>query len=252
MPDGSVQTAAASTRSAFRFRASARGDGFLIGVAIAAAIALLALAWFGLRQARDRIVAHEAAQLGERWGRYLVVAVPDLPDKLNYLGLHSLDQTLIDGIIRSGGITRYKLFDRAGVAVFAARRADRGLYYADRPYFRDQVMQGRPHHLVKTDTAPDGNERTYGETYFPIVANGRFAFAVDKDTMPYKGVSITGPAEVVGDDVVDSIALVKELAVQYVGPEGGPAFGEYIAAIPGVHVTLVLHIENWESWDYSS
>ena len=85
-----------------------------------------------------------------------------------------------------------------------------------------------------------------------LVANGRFAFAVDKDTMPYKGVSITGPAEVVGDDVVDSIALVKELAVRYVGPEGGPAFGEYIAAIPGVHVTLVLHIENWESWDYSS
>lgn len=84
-----------------------------------------------------------------------------------------------------------------------------------------------------------------------IAANGRFGFAVDVDTMPYKGVSITGAAEVVGDDVVDSIALVKELAIQYVGPDGGPGFGEYIAAIPGTHVTLVLHIDAWESWDYS-
>lgn len=84
-----------------------------------------------------------------------------------------------------------------------------------------------------------------------IAANGRFAITIDKDSMPYRGVTLSGAAEVVRNDVIDSLALVKELAIQYVGPEGGPGYGEYIASMPGEHVTLVLHVEHWESWDYS-
>jgi hypothetical protein len=55
----------------------------------------------------------------------------------------------------------------------------------------------------------------------------------------------------VGNDVVDSLALVRELAIQYVGPEGGPGYGDFIASMPGEHVTLVLHVDDVESWDYS-
>jgi PPOX class probable F420-dependent enzyme len=84
-----------------------------------------------------------------------------------------------------------------------------------------------------------------------IRATGRFSMTVDKDTFPYKGVSVGGPARTAGDDEVDSVALVRELAVEYMGPEAGPGMGDYIAAIPGEHLTLVLDIEDTELWDYS-
>ena len=84
-----------------------------------------------------------------------------------------------------------------------------------------------------------------------IAATGRFSLTVDKDTVPYKGATVGGRAEVVTNDVVDSIALVKDLAVAYAGPEAGPGMGAYIAGIPAEHVTLVLHVDETEAWDYS-
>lgn len=84
-----------------------------------------------------------------------------------------------------------------------------------------------------------------------IVATGKYAMTVDVDTMPYKGVTVTGPARVASNDEIDSIALVKRLAVAYVGPEGGPGFAEYVASMPGEHVTLVLDVAQHESWDFS-
>ena len=78
-----------------------------------------------------------------------------------------------------------------------------------------------------------------------------FGAPVDKDTMPYKGVSVTGPARIATNEEMDSIALVKALALRYVGPEGGPGYGEYVASMPGEHVTLVLDVADIESWDYS-
>ena len=82
-----------------------------------------------------------------------------------------------------------------------------------------------------------------------VMATGKFALAFDKDDLPYMGVSFTGTATAVTDD--DPVALVKELAVTYVGPEGGPAFGEYIASVPGERVVLVLTPTEHESWDFS-
>lgn len=84
-----------------------------------------------------------------------------------------------------------------------------------------------------------------------IAATGRHSFVVDVDTMPYKGASVGGAARIARDDEVDSLALVRRLAVAYLGPEAGPGFGEYIAAMPGEHVTLVLEVDHHESWDYS-
>jgi len=94
---------------------------------------------------------------------------------------------------------------------------------------------------------------TFGESRKArnIAATGRYSLTVDKDTLPYKGTTVGGRAEVVANDVVDSIALVKDLAVAYAGPAAGPRMGEYIAAMPGEHVALVLHVDETESWDYS-
>lgn len=84
-----------------------------------------------------------------------------------------------------------------------------------------------------------------------IAATGKYALTVDKDTMPYKGVTVSGAAKVVPQGEMDSIALVKGLAMAYVGPEGGPGYGEFVASMPGEHVTLVLDVDRTESWDYS-
>lgn len=84
-----------------------------------------------------------------------------------------------------------------------------------------------------------------------IAATGRYSLTVDKDTLPYKGATVGGRAEVVTSDVVDSIALVKDLAIAYAGPDAGPGMGAYIAGMPGEHVALVLHVDDTESWDYT-
>jgi PPOX class probable F420-dependent enzyme len=84
-----------------------------------------------------------------------------------------------------------------------------------------------------------------------IIATGKYAITIDKDTLPYKGVTVSGRAEAVGDDVLDSRELVVKLAVAYMGPQVGPGFGESVARAPGTHVTLVLHVDETESWDFS-
>jgi PPOX class probable F420-dependent enzyme len=77
---------------------------------------------------------------------------------------------------------------------------------------------------------------------------GRFSLTVDKETLPYRGVILTGSAEVAGEDAHDWRTLIVSLAVAY---GAGAEYGEYIASIPGEHVTLVLRPERVESWDYS-
>ena len=84
-----------------------------------------------------------------------------------------------------------------------------------------------------------------------IAATGRFALVVDVDTIPYKGVTVTGPARVVPHGEIDAIALVVRLATAYKGPDAGPGFAEYVASMPGEHVTLVLDVADHESWDFS-
>lgn len=84
-----------------------------------------------------------------------------------------------------------------------------------------------------------------------ISGTGKYSLTIDKDTVPYKGVTVSGRAEAVGDDVLDSKKLVVDLAVAYLGPQVGPRFGERVAGAPGEHVTLVLHVDEMESWDFS-
>jgi PPOX class probable F420-dependent enzyme len=115
--------------------------------------------------------------------------------------------------------------------------------------------EGDPH-VVPVWFRLDGDDllvHTLGESHKArnLRANGRFALTVDKDTYPYKGVTLFGSAEVVGNDAIDSLELVKALAIDYFGMELGNPYGQYVADMPGEHVTLVLHPTSWEGWDYS-
>ena len=83
-----------------------------------------------------------------------------------------------------------------------------------------------------------------------IAATGKFALTVDVETLPYKGVAVSGPARVVANDEIDSIALVKRLSNAYMGSEAGPGFADSVAAMPGEHVTLVLDVADHASWDF--
>ena len=84
-----------------------------------------------------------------------------------------------------------------------------------------------------------------------IAATGKYSITIDQEALPYKGVTVGGSAQIVGDEIVDSRALAKDLAVAYMGPEQGPGFGEYVANMPGQHITLVLDIDEHEAWDFA-
>lgn len=118
------------------------------------------------------------------------------------------------------------------------------------------VSAGGDPHVVPIWYAVDGDRllvHTMAESRKArnIVETGKYALTIDKDTPPYKGVTVSGRAEAVGDDVLDSKKLVVDLAVAYLGPGMGARFGEGIASVPGDHVTLVLHVAETESWDFS-
>ena len=94
---------------------------------------------------------------------------------------------------------------------------------------------------------------TLGETRKAgnVRENGRFALTVDEPEPPYKGVTLHGSARFADEGEVDWKGLLGELAVRYLGDEQGPGYAEYIANIPGEHVTLVLDPDGRSDWDYS-
>lgn len=111
-------------------------------------------------------------------------------------------------------------------------------------------------HVVPIWYAVDGDEilvHTMGETRKArnINETGKYSLTIDKDTVPYKGVTVSGRAEAVADDVRDAKKLAVDLAVAYLGPKMGARFGERMAGSPGEHVTLVLHVDEFKSWDFS-
>lgn len=83
-----------------------------------------------------------------------------------------------------------------------------------------------------------------------VAAMGRHSTVVDKDTHPYKGAIVHGRAEIAED--VPWEPLIRELAMAYVGPEGGAAYGQALVDLPVEHVVVALHIERWEDWDYGA
>lgn len=115
--------------------------------------------------------------------------------------------------------------------------------------------EGEPH-VVPVWFLPDGHRLLVhtlasSRKAKEIRQTGRFAMSVDTDRWPYRGVALEGAATVVGNDVVDSLAVARALAVEHLGPEHGAAAGEANAAMPGEHVALVLHPERWSAWDFT-
>ena len=83
-----------------------------------------------------------------------------------------------------------------------------------------------------------------------IAENPVFSLAVDDDSIPYRGVVLRGPAEVMEPEAFDPGPLIERLAVRFMGPEAGCEVGKRLAADPGA-VTLALYPKAWASWDYS-
>lgn len=84
-----------------------------------------------------------------------------------------------------------------------------------------------------------------------IRESGRFSLAVDKDVMPYKGVSIDGAARIGDDGEFDWAGLARRLSHRYLPAEAADGFAEYIIGMPGEHAVLVLSVDAWTAWDYS-
>lgn len=84
-----------------------------------------------------------------------------------------------------------------------------------------------------------------------IRENGRYSLAVDRDVMPYAGVSVDGAARIAEEGEVDWAALVRRLSHRYLPAEMADGFAESIIGIPGEHVVIVLSLDAWNAWDYS-
>lgn len=81
--------------------------------------------------------------------------------------------------------------------------------------------------------------------------NPRAGFVIDRDTHPYRGVSIQGAARIAPEGEIDWDGLIRRLARDYCPPEMAEGFGAYLAGIPGEHVVIVIEPETWEHWDYA-
>lgn len=79
--------------------------------------------------------------------------------------------------------------------------------------------------------------------------NPRYSLTVDEDAPPYKGVTFHGRGSV--DTSMDYAPLIREQAIRFLGEEMGAGYGDFIAGLPGEHVTLVLDIDEWSDWDFS-
>jgi len=84
-----------------------------------------------------------------------------------------------------------------------------------------------------------------------IRQSGRFSLAVDKDVMPYKGVSIDGAARIGDDGEFDWAGLARRTSHRYLPAAMADGFAESIIGIPGEHVVIVLSVDAWNGWDHS-
>lgn len=84
-----------------------------------------------------------------------------------------------------------------------------------------------------------------------IAMNPRFSLVVDDDSVPYRGVTLRGRAEVVSREELDPGPLIERLAIRFMGLQAGSEVGSRLGGDPEA-VTLLLHPRAWSSWDYSS
>jgi len=77
-----------------------------------------------------------------------------------------------------------------------------------------------------------------------ITAAGRFSLCAQYEALPYKYVTVEGPAVIEPSELADRIAIAR----RYLGTEGGDA---WIAANPdGDDVTIRMTPEHWQTADF--
>ena len=78
-------------------------------------------------------------------------------------------------------------------------------------------------------------------------AAGRAGFCVQQETLPYRFVSVEGPATISAPDFARDI---RAMAVRYLGEAQGNSFvDEYMATIDEEQVLVTITPESWSSYD---
>ena len=87
-----------------------------------------------------------------------------------------------------------------------------------------------------------------------IDATGRYAFAVDDDAWPYRGVSVRGSARLLDPELAvgDLCEFMTEIAISYLGVDAGVQMGRSLSDPSWPHTIIELTIDRWITFDYSS
>ena len=87
-----------------------------------------------------------------------------------------------------------------------------------------------------------------------IEATGQYAFAVDDDAWPYRGVSVRGSARLLDPELAvgDLREFMTDVAISYLGAAAGVPMGESLSDPSWPHTIIELTIDRWISFDYSS
>ena len=134
-----------------------------------------ALAVVGMFAAGRAYVQNEALAASEHWAEVVRTRMTALKPLLRGAKLSAEDRRILQFAAETGNVMRFKIFDATGKIVHASRKKDIGKR-SEESYFYDRVALG--HKMVKIGDLFN-NDRLIGESYIPIMENGKFLGALE-------------------------------------------------------------------------
>ena len=180
-------------------------------------VGALAAVWYGLQFFTTQMLEELAEQEAVRWGQVVNENMTDSDATFQFGTITESDQQLIAAIAQAGGVFRYKFFNQDGIIVVASRFEDLGTKNT-KPYFVNDVMQGRTYAKVEREPFRELRERHGNdvpfvvEAYVPVLKDGRFKGAIE---VYVDATQLAGylTEEVVGEAIPVAIGVLLLIAV---------------------------------------
>ena len=134
-----------------------------------------ALAVVAMFVAGRAYVENESLAAAEHWADVVRTRMTGFKPLLRGAALSTEDRRILEFAAETSHITRFKIYDAKGKVVYGSRKKDIGKL-SDESYFYDRVALG--HKIVKVGELFK-DDRLIGETYIPIMENGKFLGAVE-------------------------------------------------------------------------
>ena len=175
-------------------------DARLVYLLFFFAIVVLGASWFGARFFQQQFLEETAENQGLQWAEVIVNNLSDSNATFTYGKISEADANLIGIVTDSGGVYRYKFYNKDGVVVLASRLRDLGTRNTS-PYFTEVVARGQPFVTIEDNVPaaelqpgePGQQAVDHGahkevagrhlavvaQAYVPVIEDGRFLGAIE-------------------------------------------------------------------------